>query len=351
MDGARLRCLTDSQVFVMAKSLTDPIFIDADKAREHLEAQRWPEGPVCPHCGAVDEHVTPIRGARSRPSKRNPEGVERKGLHQCNACRKQFTVTVGTVFERSKVPLNKWLLATYLITSSKKGMSAHQLHRMIGVTYKTAWFMFHRIREAMIEDTDETGPLGGEGKVVEADETYIGKRDVPYVSPTRKYRNPVTKSGKSGGAQKRVVIGLVERGGKSRMFHVHIATKKTVREILVKNASRKSALHTDESRLYTATGEEFKSHRTVNHSKGEYARGDVHSNTIENVFSVFKRGMKGIYQHCGEAHLQRYLTEFSFRYNRRTKLGVNDEERHNQLLRMVGGKRLTYRRTGEAQIT
>lgn len=159
--------------------LTNPIFNDPDKAREHLEAQRWPDGANCPHCGVVGEdHVTKITGAFSRPSKKHPEGVERKGLYQCNECRKQFTVTVGTVFERSKVPLNKWLLATYLMTSSKKGMSAHQLHRMIGVTYKTAWFMFHRIREAMGENHDGD-PLGGEGKVVEADETYHGKRDVP----------------------------------------------------------------------------------------------------------------------------------------------------------------------------
>ena len=218
---------------------------------------------------------------------------------------------------------------------------------MIGVTYKTAWFMFHRIREAMTEDHDE--PLGGDGKVIEADETYIGKRDVPYVSPRRKKEGrPFTKSGKSGGAQKREVVGLVERGGKVRLFHVHKATKASVREILVKNASRKSRLHTDESRLYTKTGEEFQHHQTINHSSGEYARGDVTTNSIENVFSVFKRGMKGVYQHCGEAHLQRYLREFQFRYNRRSALGVEDEERHNQLLRMVGGKRLTYRRTSEA---
>lgn len=334
----------------MAKSLTDPIFTDADKAREHLEAQRWPDGAVCPHCGVVGEpHVKAIRGARSRPSERNPQGAERKGLYQCNECRKQFTVTVGTVFERSKVPLNKWLLATYLLTSSKKGMSAHQLHRMIGVTYKTAWFMFHRIREAMGETTNDSGQLGGEGKIVEADETYIGKRDVPYISPRRiREGRAFTKKGRGGGNHKRVVIGLVERGGRSRMFHVNIATKKTVREILVTNSSRKSKLFTDESRLYTTTGEEYAAHRTTNHSAGEYVRGEVHSNTIENVFSVFKRGMKGIYQHCGEAHLHRYLKEFDFRYNRRTKLGVNDEDRANALLKMIGGKRLTYRRTNEA---
>lgn len=331
----------------MAKSLTDPIFTNADKAREHLEAQRWPDGPVCPHCGAADEHVTAIRGQRSRPSKAHPDGVVRKGLHQCNACRKQFTVTVNTVFERSKVPLNKWLLATYLMTSSKKGISAHQLHRTLGVTYKTAWFMFHRIREAMADETG--GPLGGEGKVIEADETYIGKRDTPYVSPHRKGR-PYTKSGKAGGAQKRIVVGLVERGGRGRLFHVHTATKATLRDILVRNASRHSELHTDESRLYTTTGSEFRAHHTINHSAGEYARGHVTTNSIENVFSVLKRGMRGVYQHCGEAHLFRYLREFEFRYNRRTALGINDEDRHNQLLAMIGGKRLTYRRTGQAKV-
>lgn len=331
-------------------NLTNPIFQDADKAREHLEAQRWPDGPVCPHCGCTGEdHITAIKNARARPSKANPDGALRKGLFQCNGCRKQFTVTVGTVFERSKVPLNKWLLATFLLSSSKKGMSAHQLHRTIGVTYKTAWFMFHRIREAMKEGEGQP-PLGGEGKVVEADEMYHGKRDIPYVSPSRKYRGPVTKSGKSGGAQKRVVVGLVERGGKTRTFHVHVATKKTVREILVKNASRKSRLHTDEARIYTKTGEEFARHQTTNHSAGEYARGDVNSNTIESVFSVFKRGMVGVYQHCGEAHLQRYLTEFDFRFNRRTKLGVTDAERFDQLLGMIEGKRLTYRRTNSAAL-
>ena len=333
----------------MSIDFTNPIFTDEDKAREHLEAQRWPDGAVCPHCGCVGEdHVTPIKGARGRPSKAHPEGKERKGLYQCNSCRQQFTVTVKTVFERSKVPLNKWLAATFMMTSSKKGVSAHQIHRSLGVTYKTAWFMMHRIREAMKEDNSTSGPLGGEGKIVEADETYIGKRDRPYVSPRRiKEGRPFLKS---GGNQKRPVVALVERGGRVRSFHIQIANKKQVRDILVRNADRKSRLFTDESRLYTATGEEYADHKTVNHSSGEYARGEVHTNSIENVFSVFKRGMKGIYQHCGEAHLHRYLSEFDFRYNRRTALGVNDEERHNQLLKAVAGKRLTYRRTGEAAL-
>jgi transposase-like protein len=222
---------------------------------------------------------------------------------------------------------------------------------MLGVTYKTAWFMAHRIREAMKEDVSTSGPLGGEGKTVEADETYIGKRETPRVSPRRKGR-PFTKKGKSGGAQKRIVVGLVERGGKARMFHLNDATKDTVREVLVRNADRKSTLYTDESRLYTETGTEYAGHRTVKHSAKEYARreGDVvvHSNTIENVFSVFKRGMIGVYQHCGEAHLHRYLAEFDFRYNRRTALKISDTERHNDLLSRIGGKRLTYRRIGEA---
>lgn len=317
--------------------LDSPIFQDADKARVHLEAQRWPNGPVCPHCGNADPaRITAMQGK-----------AHRSGLYNCMECRDQFTVTVGTVFERSKIALNKWLLATFLMSSSKKGMSAHQLHRMLGITYKTAWFMAHRIREAMKEDVKLAGPIGGEGKTVEADETYIGKRETPRKLARGRIANP-TKSGKSGGAQKRIVVGLVERGGKARMFHLNDATAMTVRDVLVKNIDRSSTLYTDSSRLYTKTGEEYAAHRTTNHAKGEYARreGDVvvHSNTIEGVFSVFKRGMVGVYQHCGEAHLHRYLAEFDFRYNRRTAMKITDTERHDQLLAMAEGKRLTYRR-------
>lgn len=309
--------------------LDSPIFHDANAAREHLEAQRWPHGPNCPHCGnARADRITKMEGKAHRP-----------GLYNCMECREQFTVTVGTVFERSKIALNKWLLATFLMSSSKKGMSAHQLHRMLGVTYKTAWFMAHRIREAMKEDVSTAGPLGGEGKTVEADETYIGKRETPRKpSPQRKGR-PFTKKGKGGGAEKRIVVGLVERGGQVRMFHLNDATASTVRDVLVRNVDRASTLYTDSSRLYTRTGEEYATHRTTNHSAGEYARkeGDVvvHSNTIEGVFSVFKRGMIGVYQHCGEAHLHRYLAEFDFRYNRRTALKITDTERHDQLLAMI----------------
>lgn len=312
--------------------LDSPIFQDADKAREHLEAQRWPNGPICPHCGNANaDRITKMQGKAHRP-----------GLYNCMECREQFSVTVGTVFERSKIALNKWLLAAFLLTSSKKGMSAHQLHRMLGVTYKTAWCMAHRIREAMKEDVSTSGPLGGEGKTIEADEMYHGRREDGYVSPQRKGKPYL----------KRTVVGLVERGGQVSTFHVQHATKASVRDILVQNADRQSTLYTDESNLYPVTGKEFGAHRTVKHSAKEYARreGDVvvHTNTIENVFSIFKRGMVGVYQHCGEAHLHRYLAEFDFRYNRRTALKVTDTERHNDLLSMIGGKRLTYRRFDEA---
>ena len=314
---------------------TQPIFTDANAAREYLEGQRWPNGAWCPHCGEADEtRIGKVMGKSARP-----------GVYQCKSCRKQFTVTVGTVFERSKIALNVWLLATFLMSSSKKGMSAHQLHRTLGVTYKTAWFMAHRIREAMAEK-NPAGPLGGEGKIVEADETYIGKKDDWKPNPN------ATKSGKSGGAHKRTVVGLVERGGEARLYHLDRANAETVRDILVRNVSRKSDLHTDESRLYTITGQEFASHRTTKHSAGEYVRYDgetvIHSNTIENVFSVFKRGMVGTYQHCGENHLHRYLAEFGFRYNYRAGLGVDDTARTNAALKGIEGKRLTYRRLDEA---
>lgn len=321
--------------------LTNEIYTDANKAREHLEAIHWPNGPICPHCGNCDTTtITKLTGKSTRP-----------GVYKCNACRDPFTVTVGTVFERSKIGLNKWVLAAHLMAASKKGISAHQLHRMLGVTYKTAWFMAHRIREAMKEDVKSSGPLGGEGKTVEADETYIGKRETPRKLSRGRIAKP-TKSGKAGGADKRIVVGLVERGGKSRMFHLNDATKDTVREVLVRNVSRDSNLYTDESRLYKETGKEFATHKTTKHSGKEYARreGDIviHSNTIESVFSVFKRGMVGVYQHCGEAHLHRYLAEFDFRYNRRTALKISDAERAEDLLRMARDKRLTYRRFDEA---
>lgn len=310
--------------------LSSPIFNDADAAREHLEGLRWADGRFCPHCGEA-ERTSPVSGKSHRP-----------GLYYCNSCASQFTVTVGTIFERSHVPLHKWVLAFHLMSASKKGISAHQLHRMLGVTYKTAWFMAHRIRESMREFNP--GPIGGEGKHVEADETYIGKRSTPR---KRRGNRPYTKGGKSGSAQKLAVVSLVERGGNARTFHVDGATREEVREVLVRNVSRDSTLQTDESPIYKKTGAEFASHETVKHSAGEYVRGDAHTNTVEGYFSIFKRGMKGVYQHCAEKHLHRYLSEFDFRYNHRIALGYNDTERAVAAIKGAEGKRLTYRRTAE----
>ena len=296
--------------------LTNPIFTDAEKAREHLEAINWPQGPFCPHCGEC-ENVHRLRGKSTRP-----------GLIQCNSCLKNFTVTVGTVFERSKIKLNKWMLATYLLSSSKKGMSAHQIHRMLGVTYKTAWFMCHRIREAM--NIAPEGPLGGPDSVVEADETYVGG----------KQRNRATRTVKP----KKAVVALVERDGRARSFHVANVNAKTLRPLLVTNIDRSSALMTDESPVYVGVGREFSYHGTVNHSASQYVTtgGWKHSNTAENFFSIFKRGVIGTYHHMSEAHLGRYCAEFDFRYNTRT---ITDGERADAALKGIVGKRLTYRRT------
>jgi transposase-like protein len=294
--------------------ITAPRFKNEAAARKHLEAIRWPDGPICPHCGTVDK-ASAIKGGRA-------------GLYFCNACRKQFTITVGTIFERSKVPLHKWLLANHLIVSSKKGISAHQLHRLLGVTYKTAWFMAHRIREAMRDFNP--GPIGGENKVVEADETYVGG----------KARN--AKKGKSI-PKKEAVVSLVERDGKVRSTHVPTVNHKNLRPVLVSQVDRKSYLMTDESSVYPKIGNEYAGHGTVNHSIEEYVRGEFwHTNTVEGYFSILKRGINGVYQHVSQQHLKRYLGEFDFRYNER---GISDAERANKALRGAEGKRLTYRRT------
>jgi transposase-like protein len=263
----------------------------------------------------------------------------RKGVWKCRACEKPFSVTVGTVFESSHVPLHKWLYATHLLTASKKGISSHQLHRMLDVSYKTAWFMSHRIREAMKPTTPEA--LGGTGKTVEADETYFGPVENP--AKVRTSGQPFTK-GRTGVANKRTVVSLVERGGSVRSFHVARATKQSIGEIVRTTASRESRLHTDESRLYMDVGREFKGgHESVRHAAYEYVRGDVHTNTIEGFYSIFKRGMTGIYQHCSEKHLHRYLTEFDFRYSNRIRRGIDDAMRAEKALKGIRGKRLTYR--------
>jgi transposase-like protein len=314
--------------------LTNPIFHDENKARLHFESQRWPNGPYCPHCGSVT--VIRMQGQKHRA-----------GAWNCRDCRKPFSATVGTVFEASKVPIRKWLLALHLMNASKKGVSAHQLHRMLKVTYKTAWFMEHRIREAMAPSAGDP-PLGGEGKIVEADEAYHGKREIPRAPSAHRGARPFTKRGKSGGAAKRPIVALVERGGEARATYMHHVTSKNLRQFIVKNASRKSRLHTDESNLYPSIGTEFAKHETVNHGEHEYARGDVTTNSVEGFFGIFKRGMTGIYQHCGEQHLQRYLDEFTFRYSNRAKLGVDDTQRTAKAIMGAEGKRLTYRRVAQA---
>src|SRR5262245_33376415 len=261
----------------MTDLLKNPIFNDETAAREWLEARVWPEGPNCPHCGATDEHVTKLEGK-----------AHRAGLYQCAECREQFTVTVKTVFERSKIPLTKWLAALFLMTASKKGVSAHQVHRMLGVSYKSTWFMMHRLREAM--RTGGLEPLGGEGKVVEADETYHGKVENPRPSKQRGDRPYKNKS--RGPGDKRPILALVERGGSVRTFHVPVADQATVTAIVRENIKRETRLHTDESRLYVKVGPEFAAHETVKHTADEYVRGDVTTNTVEGYFSVFKRGMR-----------------------------------------------------------
>ena len=296
--------------------LPAPYFTDETAATAYLEALRWPSGPVCPHCGTVDKAYA----------------TKRAGKYRCAAreCRKDFTVRVGTVFESSHIPLHKWLLAAYLLCSSKKGISSHQLHRTLEVTYKTAWFMTHRIREAM--STGSFAPMGGSGKVVEADETYIGSKKCTEV--------------RRGYAHKRAVISLVERKGKVCSFHVNEATKASVQPIVKSNIARESRLITDESGIYLKLFKTFAEHQSVVHSAGEYARGDAHTNTGEGFFSIFERGFKGIYQHCGEQHLNRYLAEYDFRYNNRVAFGVDDLARMNTALAAAKGKRLTDRRVG-----
>jgi transposase-like protein len=311
-------------------------FQNEDAAREHLEALHWPEGPFCPHCGSVK--ATRLPPQRGRKTKAHPEGAIRSGVVQCNDCRQQYTVTVGTVFESSKVPLHKWLYVNHVLCSSKKGTSAHQIARNIGVSYKTAWFMMHRIREAM-KDT-HSGPMGGYGETIEADETYVGG----------KVKNRSNKQRRLGQKQlspfrdKQPVVSLVERNGRVRSFHVANVTGETLRSILVTNAHRGSWLMTDDHNGYKAVGSEFRGHGVVAHSRGEYGRlGVFHTNTIEGFFSLLKRGIIGTYHHVSEQHLGRYTAEFDFRYNTRK---LDDFERADESLLGAVGKRLTYRRIG-----
>ncbi len=307
----------------MPVDLTDPIFNDETAAWKHFEAIRWPDGPICPHCGVINS-ADPIIGKTAR-----------YGLYRCRECVKQFTATVGTIYERSHIPMHKWLLATHLLCSSKKGISAHQLFRMLGFgSYRTAWFMAHRIREGMRDLS--TTPMGGEGKTVEADETFVGGKEK---NKHRRKRN----ADNIGGMGKEPVFSLVERGGKVRSEHVASVSAETLRPVLKAQLDRASVLMTDGEGQYRILGPMFARHETVNHGIGEYVRGDAHTNTVESYFAVLKRGLNGIYHHVSQQHLKRYLCEFDFRYNERMALDVSDAERANKAVKGVEGKRLTYR--------
>ena len=296
-------------------------------AFKHLESVLWPDGVVCPHCGTVDK-AGRLEGVKGKT------GKIRHGLWKCYSkeCRKQFTVTVGTVFESRHIPLHKMLQALYLMSANKKGCSAHQLHRTLEITYKSAWFLAHRIREAMRDGT--LAPMGGGGKVVEADETVIGRQQ------------GAPKHIKQGGWHHRnVVLTLVERGGSARSFHIDSTSIADIAPLVRTNVRRESRFMTDEARQYVALGKEFAEHGAVNHGAFEYARGDITTNTVEGYYSIFKRGMKGVYQHCAEKHLHRYLAEFDFRYSNRVALGTNDEMRS---VKAMQGRRPSLQIAGPA---
>lgn len=308
----------------MAAIFNEPHFQDADKAREYLEALRWPNGAVCPHCGVVGGHYL-LQGKATRP-----------GLYKCHACADQFTVTVGTVFERSKIPLHVWLQAVQLMCASKKGVSSKQLERMLGVTYKTAWFMSHRIREAMT--SKRGGLLGGPGGsgIVEVDETYWG-------TASGENDKPLPKA-KGGGWHKMAVVSLVERNGEKRTIHVPRVNSNTLRAVLKSQVAPSAQLMTDAAKFYRATGKEFAKHQWVDHGSKEYARGIVTTNTVEASFAILKRGLVGTFHSVSEKHLQRYCNEFDFRWNTRASQGFSDDMRVEAALKGIEGKRLTYRR-------
>lgn len=301
-------------------NLSAPHFHDEQAAYAFVEARIWPEGPICPHCGGVDRNA-PMKGKTTRV-----------GTYKCYDCRKPFTVKVGTIFEASNVKMTVWLQAIYLMAASKKGISTHQLHRTLGVALRTAWFMSHRIREAMREG--DLAPFGIDGGAVEVDETFIGN--------DRTIKPKGEKKGR-GYHHKHKILALVDRStGRARTMVIDSLAAKDIAPILRDNIAKEAHLMTDEASYYTLVGREFAAHGVVRHNEGEYGRGDVTTNTIEGFFSVFKRGMKGVYQHCGKKHLHRYAAEFEFRYNHRIANGYNDLARADQLLNGFVGKRLKY---------
>lgn len=313
----------------MANSvLSAPQFQNEDAAFEYVESHLWRRGPVCPHCGEKGR-IGRLQGKTTRP-----------GLRKCYACRKPFTVRIGSIFEDGKLALHLWLQVIHLMCASKKGISTRQIQRMLNCSMNTAWHLTHRIRHAM-SDSSEAGPMGGSGKVVEVDETYFGNL------PAHKAPLPESRTGRSayGPSFKRGILSLVERGGEVRSFYVEGTKSEDVARIVRENVSKESRLHTDEHRMYRKVGKEFAAHEAVNHSKKEYARGDVTTNTVESFFSVFKRGMHGVYQQCGEQHLHRYVAEFDFRHNTRQALGVTDQQRTSRAVMGGKGKRLTYETT------
>lgn len=307
----------------MASILSATHFHNEAVAYDYVEARLWPLDPVCPHCHATGDKIGRLNGKTTRP-----------GLRKCYACRKPFTVKIGTVFEDSHAPLRLWLQAVHLICSSKKGISTRQLQRTLGVGMKTAWFMGHRIRK-MMEGNDGLPPMGGDGMTIEGDVTYVGRKPGTKVRAGAGHMNPV--------------FSLVERDGKARSFHMPNVRGDTLRAAIASNASPKSHFMTDEASAFTMIGWNFASNQSVKHSAGEYVRGEAHTNTVKGFFSILKRGVYGTYQHISEAHLHRYLAEFDFRYNNREKLGIGDVERADIALTGAKNKRLTYETTGRGR--
>lgn len=328
--------------------LNQPHFQSEEAAFVKLESIVWPNGPVCPHCGALDR-IFALNGVRTKANKTHPNGLVRYGLKKCGHCRKQFTARMGTVFESSHIPLHKWLQAAHLLCSSKKGISSHQLHRVLQISYKAAWFASHRLREAMRTGNLTPPQMGGAGGVVEIDETIYGRAST-HPKGRRRKDSRITNS-----AHRNVILSLVERSGEVRSYHIEGSTVSQVIPIVINNVAREAQVMTDSAMLYKGMNRDgwFASHDRVDHSESEYARYElgrvtIHTNTVEGYFSVFKRGMRGTYQHCKEKHLHRYLAEFDFRYNARSALGVEDEPRTDKALAGIVGKRLTYRRVGGA---